>query len=155
MSETASPAPLRPELWIWGNAAERPRMLHTMLRVNDLDASIRFYVQLLGMKQLWDKFDVPVRRVTATFVGFDSFEAGGCLELVSSWDQTTPHTHGTGYGHVAIGAPCLDSLCASLEQAGVELTLKPVDLLAGGPRVAFVKDPDGYDIELIETRISR
>jgi len=152
MTDSASATRYNPDLWYWGTADRNPRMLHTMIRVRDLDASLHFYIDVLGMKQLSDRFDVPARRVSAVFVGFDSFAAGGCLELVHSWDQTEPHTHGSGYGHISIGAPDIEGLSRSLEQIGVGFTLKPTALLEGGPKVAFIKDPDGYSIELLQTR---
>ena len=152
MTDPASATRYNPDLWYWGTADRKPRMLHTMLRVRDLDASLRFYIDVLGMKQLSDRFDVPARRVSAVFIGFESFAAGGCLELVHSWDQAGPHTHGSGYGHVSIGAPDIEGMSARLEQVGVEFTLKPTALLEGGPKVAFIKDPDGYAIELLQTR---
>lgn len=143
-----------PELWCWGTRDERPRFLHTMIRVASIDASLRFYLGLLGMKTMGERFDVPARGVTAIFIGYDSYAAGGCLELVEVWNRTEPYTHGSGYGHISIGVPDIDATAARLEAAGVEFTLKPTALLEGGPKVAFIRDPDGYAIELIQTRLA-
>lgn len=142
-----------PDLWYWGTADRQPRFLHTMLRVHDMEASLRFYTEVMGMKQLSERFDVPSRRVSAVFIGFDSFEAGGCLELVHDWDQAAPFAEGVPRFHISIGAPDIEGLCARLEQIGVEFVLKPTVLLEGGPKVAFIKDPDGYSIELLQTRL--
>ena len=148
-----APAQLyNPRLWVWGADASKPRLLHTMIRVRDFDAAYRFYTQGFGMKPLGDRFDVPVRRSSAQFLGFDSYESGGCIELVQLWDAKGAYTHGTGYGHISIGVPDIGPTVSRLESMGAEVTLRPKPLLEGGPQVAFVKDPDGYDIELIETR---
>jgi lactoylglutathione lyase len=152
MSDTSATKPLDPRLWVWGANDTHRRFLHTMIRVRDVDASLAFYVDLLGMKKLGEPFDVPSRRTTGLFIGFDSYAAGGCLELVRAWDAQGPYTHGTGYGHISIGVPDMDELVARLDAAGVEFTLRPAPLLAGGPKVAFIKDPDGYAIELIQTQ---
>ena len=142
-----------PKLWVWGARDESPRFLHTMIRVKDFEASMRFYVDGLGMTVL-DRFDVPVRRSTGVFLGFADYAAGGLLELAQNWDAEGPYSHGTGYGHIAIGVPDIMAMVAKLEAMGSEITLRPKVLLAGGPHVAFAKDPDGYSVELIETRRS-
>lgn len=141
-------------LWNWGTDDQKPRFLHVMIRVKDIDAAMHFYVDGLGMKPLGERFDVPVRKVSAIYLGFDSFEAGGCVELVKRWDAEGPYTHGTGYGHIAIGTPDLEGMIEKLEAMGTEVTLRPTVLLEGAPAVAFVKDPDGYSLELIQTRRS-
>jgi lactoylglutathione lyase len=146
---------LNPKLWNWGTNDSKPRFLHMMIRVADFDAALRFYVDGLGMKQLSDRFDVASRRVTAVYLGFESFDAGGCVELVKRWDDPGPYTHGSGYGHIAIGAPDIEAMVAKLEAMGAEVSLRPTVLIDGAPRVAFVKDPDGYAVELIETRASQ
>jgi lactoylglutathione lyase len=122
-----------------------------MIRIQDFERSLRFYVDGLEMSAL-DRFDIPLRRVTAQFIGFDGYDGGGCLELVCPWDADGPFTHGTGYGHISIGVPDMPGTIARLEAAGVVITTPPTVLLPGGPHVAFVSDPDGYSIELIETR---
>lgn len=143
-----------PKLWVWGTAASKPRVLHTMIRVKDFAAAMRFYVEGLGMKQMDPPFHVETRRATGVFLGFEDYAAGGCVELAQNWDATGPYSHGTGYGHIAIGCPDIAGMVARLQAMGAEVTLRPTVLIAGGPHVAFVKDPDGYSVELIETRRS-
>jgi lactoylglutathione lyase len=145
-------AKFNPDLWVWGTHDKKPRFLHTMIRVKDFDAEFRFYVEGLGMKPLGDRFDVEVRRVTGIFIGFDDYAAGGCVELVQNWDADRPYSHGTGYGHISIGVPDVPAMVTKLETMGAEVTLRPTVLIEGGPHVAFVKDPEGYSVELIQTR---
>jgi lactoylglutathione lyase len=147
----ATTANVDPHLWIWGWKDEKPRLLHTMLRVKDFDASLRFYVDGLGMR-VFDRYEIESRRASCMFIGFNDYAGGGLIELAQYWDAEGPPTHGSGYGHVAIGAPDITGMLAKLEAMGVEVTLRPRALIGAGPRVAFVKDPDGYAVELIETR---
>jgi lactoylglutathione lyase len=138
------------DLWVWGTADSGPRFLHTMIRVKEFDAALRFYIDGLGMKVL-TKFTVPVRRVDAMFIGFADYADGGLLELVRLWDHEGPHTHGSGYGHISIGVPDVRATVEKLKGMGAEVTTPPTVLLAGGPLVAFIRDFDGYAIELIQT----
>jgi lactoylglutathione lyase len=85
------------------------------------------------------------------FVGFNDYTAGGIVELTRSWDFDGAYSHGSGYGHISIGVPDIVAMIAKLETMGMEITMRPKPLIAGGPRVAFVKDPDGYAVELIQT----
>jgi lactoylglutathione lyase len=140
-----------PKLWTWGTEETKPRILHTMIRVKDFDAALLFYVEGLGM-QVLRHFDVPVRRITAIFLGYGDVSDGRCLEVVRSWDTQGPHTHGSGYGHVAIGVPDVSGTLSRLEAMGAEVTLRPTVLVSGAPCIAFVKDPDGYTVELIQTK---
>jgi lactoylglutathione lyase len=140
-----------PALWVWGAAAPAPRILHSMVRVRDVDAALRFYLDGLGMKLL-GRFDVASRRSTGVFIGYGDYSTGGVLELVDKWDDTGPYTHGSGYGHVAIGVPDILATIARLAAMGAEVITPPTALMAGGPRVAFVRDPDGYELELIQTQ---
>ncbi|MEZ5441768.1 MAG: VOC family protein [Lysobacterales bacterium] len=149
---STSPVSYDDKQWVWGTDDSRPRFLHAMIRVRDFDAMLRFYTEVIGMKQLGERFDVPARRVTAVFIGFDSYAAGGCLELVHRWDVEEPYTHGTGYGHISIGTPDMAATVARFDELRVEFTLRPTVLLEGGPQVAFIKDPEGYSIELVQTR---
>jgi lactoylglutathione lyase len=139
-----------PALWVWGSEDRQPRFLHTMIRVREFEPALRFYIDGLGMKVL-SRFSVPVRRVDAMFIGYADFAQGGMLELVRLWDHQGPHTHGSGYGHISVSAPDLEATLAKLVGMGVEVITPPTVLLAGGPKVAFVKDFDGYAIELIQT----
>jgi lactoylglutathione lyase len=143
-----------PRWWNWGTHDSKARFLHTMIRVTDFDAALRFYVDGIGMKQLSERFDVAARKVTAVYLGFEDYAAGGCLELVRRWDVETPYTHGTGYGHISIGVPDVEAMLSRLVAMGAEVTLPPTRLMPGGPSVAFLKDPEGYSIELIQTRRS-
>ena len=136
------------DFWVWGEEETEPRMLHTMIRVKDFQESLRFYCDTLGMKVL-DKFDVEVRRSTGLFIGYGNYRASALLELVQKWDESD-YTHGTAYGHVAIGLPDLPAMTRRIEAAGYEVTDQPAVLIKGGPMVAFVKDPDGYAVELIQ-----
>lgn len=135
--------------WMFDLNADRPQVLHMMIRVRDLDAAARFYVDGLGMRLL-GHLEVEARRVTALFVGF---EVGAtAVELAYYWDNKEPYAHGSSYSHVAIGVPDLDVALSRLVALGVEVAIRPTILVAGMPRVAFVKDPDGYMVQLIQTR---
>jgi lactoylglutathione lyase len=125
-----------------------------MARVTDFDAALRFYVEGFGMKVLMDKFHAEARRVTAMFLGFDDFTVGGCLELAKNWDAKGPYSHGSGYADISIGVPDLAAMVTKLEAMGTEIGLRPTVLLEGGSRVAFVKDPDGHAVELVQTKRS-
>lgn len=150
-AETKSEA-FREELWMWGQEDQKPRFLHTMIRVKDFDAALDFYIDGLGMKLLCEPFDVPSRRVTACFIGFDSLEAGGCVEIVHLWDHEGDFTHGDGYGHFSVGAPDIEGTLARMVEKGAEVITPPTVLIEGGPAVAFFKDLDGYAVELIQTK---
>jgi lactoylglutathione lyase len=152
MTTTPSHEKFNDELWVWGKAAQRPRVLHTMVRVRDLDESLRFYIDSFGMKAMGQRFEFEESRASAVFIGYDDYAAGNCLELVKEWDVNRPYTQGNGYGHIAIGVPDVRETVERLRASGTEITMEPAVLLQGGPHVAFVKDPDGYAIELIETR---
>jgi lactoylglutathione lyase len=123
-----------------------------MIRVTDIEKSAKFYTEGFGMKVL-DRFDVESRRVSAMYVGFDGYAAGGVVELVQAWDRPANMTHPEGYAHhFAIGVPDVPAMIAKLESLGGEVSLKPTIMKPGAPAAAFVKDPDGYSIELIQTR---
>lgn len=147
-SDTATP---ELETWLWGANVAEPRILHTMIRVADFEASVRFYVEGFGMKVL-DRFSVESRGAAAIYIGFNDYRSGGVLELVQHRGDKTPYTHGTGYGHFAVGVADVPAMVARLEAMGAEVDLRPKVLMDGGPQVAFVKDPDGYLIELIQTQ---
>jgi len=135
--------------WMFGLNASRPQLLHMMIRIRDVKAALRFYVDGLGMRLL-GRFEVEARRVTAIFVGF---EVGStAVELAHYWDKKEPYSHGSSYSHLAVGVPELDVALARLVDVGAEVTIRPTILVAGMPRVAFVKDPDGYMVQLIQTR---
>lgn len=130
-------------------AATPVRLLHTMLRVFDMDASVQFYTELLGMKLL-RRTDYPEGRFTLAFVGYEDEETGAVLELTQNWGQAEPYQLGTAYGHIALATPDIYAVCERLAAAGVKIP-RPAGPMKGGTRViAFVEDPDGYRIELIE-----
>jgi lactoylglutathione lyase len=125
------------------------QLLHTMIRVFDLDKSIDFYTRLLGMTLLRRK-DYESGRFTLAFVGYGD-EAGNTLvELTHNWDQKEPYTIGSGFGHLAIGAHDIRAACEKLAKEGVKIPRPPGPMKHGGSVIAFIEDPDGYKIELIE-----
>ena len=125
------------------------RLLHAMVRVKDLDASIDFYTRLLGMKLLRKK-DFPGGKFTLAFVGYGSEDDHTAIELTHNWDQEEPYSHGSGFGHLAVAAPDIYGLCEELEAAGVNIPRPAGPMAHGGTVIAFIEDPDGYKIELIE-----
>ncbi|MGH7074890.1 MAG: lactoylglutathione lyase [Stellaceae bacterium] len=125
------------------------RLLHTMIRVFDLDKSVDFYTRLMGMKLL-RKRDVEAGRYTLAFVGYDDEDRAAVVELTYNWDQKEPYAIGTGYGHMAIGVTDAYALCDRLAAAGVKIPPAPGPLKFGTAVIAFIEDPDGYKIELIQ-----
>lgn len=125
------------------------RLLHTMLRVANLERAISFYVGQLGMRVLRRR-DHPQGRFTLAFLGYAEEDEAAALELTHNWNSAT-YQHGTAYGHVAIAVADLDGACAALQRAGVRIT-RPPGPLQDDPseRIAFVEDPDGYRVELIQ-----
>ncbi|MGE3744574.1 MAG: lactoylglutathione lyase [Sphingomonadaceae bacterium] len=139
---------IRDDLWVWGKDEMRPRLLHTMLRVRDLDKSLAFYRDALGMKEL-TRFSNDAGRFTICFISFDDYTTAA-IELTHNWDKND-YQQGDAYGHVAIGVPDIAAACARATDGGYEVTLRPKIMVEGGPALAFVRDPDGYLIELIQT----
>ena len=125
------------------------RMLHTMLRVGDLERSLAFYTGPLGMKLLRRR-DFPGGRFTLAFVGYGDEAEHTVLELTHNWD-TKSYDIGAGYGHVALGVPDIRATCAKLREQGVKITREPGPMQHGTTVIAFIEDPDGYKIELIES----
>jgi lactoylglutathione lyase len=125
------------------------RMLHTMIRVMDLDKSIAFYTKLLGMKLL-RKSDFPEGKFTLAFVGYGSEESNTVVELTYNWDQKEPYAMGTAFGHLAIAVPDAYAVCDALRAAGARITREPGPMKHGTRVIAFVEDPDGYKIELVQ-----
>lgn len=126
------------------------RLLHTMIRVGDLDRSIAFYTQLLGMKLLRRK-DYPGGRFTLAFVGYGDESDNAVIELTCNWDVDS-YDIGNGFGHVAIGVEEIYKTCDAIKAQGGTVTREPGPMKHGSTVIAFVKDPDGYAIELIETQ---
>ncbi len=125
------------------------RILHTMIRVRDLDKSLDFYTRLLGMSELRKK-DYPGGKFTLAFVGYGGEADHTVIELTHNWDQEEPYDLGTGFGHVAIGVPDIYAACERLEAEGVAIPRPPGPMKHGTTVIAFIEDPDGYKIELIE-----
>ena len=125
------------------------RLLHTMIRVNNLDNSIDFYTRLLGMKVLRRR-DYPGGKFTLAFVGYGDEQSNAVIELTHNWDQEEAYDLGNGFGHVAIGVPDIYGTCEKLEAEGVKIPRPPGPMMHGTTVIAFVEDPDGYKIELIE-----
>ncbi len=125
------------------------RILHTMVRVRDLDKSLDFYTRLLGMTQLRRK-DFPGGKFTLAFVGYGGEADHTVIELTHNWDQEEPYDLGSGFGHVAIGVPDIYATCERLEAEGVAIPRPPGPMKHGTTVIAFIEDPDGYKIELIE-----
>ena len=125
------------------------RLLHTMIRVLDMDKSINFYTNMLGMKLLRRK-DFAGGRFTLAFVGYGDEVSDTVVELTHNWDQTKPYEMGNAFGHLAIAVPDAYAVCAELEKQGVSVP-RPAGPMKGGDRViAFIDDPDGYKIELVQ-----
>jgi lactoylglutathione lyase len=124
-------------------------MLHTMIRVLDLEKSIAFYCGQLGMNLIRRK-DYESGRFTLAFVGYGSEDDTSVVELTHNWDQKEPYAIGSAFGHLAIGVPDIYGTCRQLEAEGVKITRPPGPMKHGGSVIAFIEDPDGYKIELIE-----
>ena len=124
------------------------RILHTMLRVGDLDTSIAFYCDRLGMKLLRRK-DYPNGEFTLAFVGYGDERDSAVLELTYNYGRRS-YALGEAFGHIAIGTDDLVATCDRLRSAGVKIVREPGPMKHGATKIAFVEDPDGYRIELIE-----
>ncbi|ARW18004.1 lactoylglutathione lyase [Komagataeibacter europaeus] len=123
--------------------------LHTMVRVRNLEASIDFY-QLLGMHELRRK-DVPEGKYTLVFIGYADNAAGQAeIELTYNWGQDDGYDVGTGFGHFALGVPDVTALVEKVRAGGGKVTREPGPVKFGTTFIAFVEDPDGYKIELIQ-----
>ena len=123
------------------------RYLHTMIRVGDLDRSVKFYTQVLGMKETRRR-DVPDGKYTLAFVGFGD---GPEVELTYNYG-VEKYEQGTAFGHLAISVPDAAAACAAIKAAGGKVTREAGPVKHGTTVIAFVEDPDGYKIELIERK---
>jgi lactoylglutathione lyase len=124
------------------------RILHTMLRVGDLEKSIAFYTEVLGM-QLLRRKDYPDGKFTLAFIGFGPESEQAAIELTWNWD-TAKYELGNGFGHVAIEVPDASAACAEIKKRGGIVTREAGPMKHGTTVIAFVQDPDGYKIELIQ-----
>jgi lactoylglutathione lyase len=126
------------------------RILHTMLRVGDLERSIEFYIQVLGMKLL-RRADYPAGRFTNAFVGYDDESRAAVLELTHNWD-TRSYELGTGFGHVAVEVADAYQACEAVKRQGGKVTREAGPMKHGTTVIAFVEDPDGYKIEFVQRK---
>ena len=126
------------------------KMLHTMIRVGNLERSLAFYTELLGM-QLLRKKDYPGGRFTLAFVGYGDESDHTVIELTHNWD-TEAYDIGSGFGHVALGVTDIYQTCDTLRAKGAKITREPGPMKHGTTEIAFVEDPDGYKIELIQLK---
>jgi len=126
------------------------RLLHTMLRVGNLEKSIAFYTQIMGMKLLRQS-DNSEYQYTLAFVGYGDESDTTVLELTYNWDKSD-YDMGNAYGHIAIAVDDIYTLCESIENQGGDVYRKPGPVKGGKTVIAFVRDPDGYAIELIERK---
>lgn len=124
------------------------RVLHTMIRVGDLERSIAFYTEVLGMKLLRRK-DYPEGRFTLAFVGYGPEETSAVIELTYNWDTPT-YDLGDGFGHMAIAVPDAKTACDAIRTRGGKVVRDAGPMKHGTTVLAFVEDPDGYRIELIQ-----
>ena len=126
------------------------RILHTMLRVGDLQRSVKFYTEVLGMKLLRTT-DRPEQKYSLAFVGYDAEESGAVLELTYNYGVER-YDLGTAYGHVAIEVDDARKTCDAVRAMGGKVTREAGPVKGGSTVIAFVEDPDGYKIEFIERR---
>ncbi|PMH46489.1 lactoylglutathione lyase [Vibrio sp. 10N.286.49.B3] len=126
------------------------KFLHTMLRVADLEKSITFYTNVLGMKLL-ERFENTEYRYTLVFVGFENQANGTTIELTYNWD-TDQYDHGNAFGHIALGVEDIYAACDNIKALGGKVTREAGPVKGGETHIAFITDPDGYQIELIQTR---
>ena len=126
------------------------RFLHTMLRVGDLNKSINFYTNILGM-QLLRQAENPEYRYTLAFLGYGAEKQHTVLELTFNWD-TTHYEHGTAFGHLAIEVDDVYAACDRIRQQGGVISREPGPVKGGSTEIAFIRDPDNYAIELIQKK---
>lgn len=126
------------------------RILHTMLRVGNLEKSLGFYTQVLGMKLLRRK-DYPDGKFTLAFVGYQDEASGTVLELTHNWD-TSEYNLGEGFGHIAIEVDDAYQACENTRKLGGKVTREAGPMKHGTTVIAFVEDPDGYKIEFIQKK---
>jgi lactoylglutathione lyase len=133
-----------------GKAMSEFTFLHTMLRVRNLEESVAFYTALLGMKEL-RRTEVPEGKYTLVFVGYGNETNSTVLELTYNWGVDA-YEMGTAFGHLAVGVPDIYATCETLRKAGVKISREPGPVKFGTTVIAFIDDPNGYKIELIERK---
>ena len=127
------------------------RFLHTMIRVRDLDKSIDFYTRHLGMT-VQRKTDFPGGKFTLCFVGYGDEADHTVVELTHNWEQADDYDLGNGFGHLAIGVPDIHGTCGAMAAEGVPIPRPPGPMKHGTSVIAFIEDPDGYKVELVEKK---
>lgn len=132
--------------------ASRYRLAHTMLRVRDLEAPLELYTRFLGMEVLRSA-DYPDGKITNTFIGYGPEATHTTIELTYNWDQREPYDKGNGWGHPAIEVPDVYQACERLAAEGVNVVRPPGPMKHGTRNLAFIEDPDGYNIELNESLV--
>ena len=126
------------------------KFLHTMIRVGDLDRSVKFYTELLGMKELRRR-DVPDGKYTLAFLGYGEGNAEGQAEIELTYNYgVQKYEQGTAFGHLAVGVPDVAGACEKVRHGGGRVTREAGPVKFGTTIIAFVEDPDGYKIELIQ-----
>ncbi len=128
------------------------RLLHTMLRVGNLQASLDFYCQVLGMKLLRQK-DYPSGQFTLAFVGYGDESETSVLELTYNWG-VEKYDLGNAYGHIALGVDDIYATCEQIKANGGKVVREPGPMKHGSTVIAFIEDPDGYKVELIQVGTS-
>lgn len=126
------------------------RILHTMIRVGDLERSLKFYTEVLGMKLLRSK-EYPDGKFTLAFVGYGDESEQAVIELTYNWG-VDKYELGNGYGHIALGVNDIYVTCDEIKRRGGKVTREPGPMKHGSTVIAFVEDPDGYKVELIQGR---
>jgi len=126
------------------------RLLHTMLRVADLEKSVEFYTKVLGMSEL-RRSENTEYRYTLAFVGYGEEKDNAVIELTYNWD-TDSYDHGNAFGHLAIEYDDIYKACEEIKSLGGIVSREPGPVKGGSTEIAFVKDPDGYAIELIQKK---
>lgn len=128
------------------------RILHTMIRVGDLERSIRFYTEVLGMRLL-RRQDYPDGEFTLAFVGYEDESQGAAIELTYNWGEDH-YDLGAGFGHIAIEVEDAQAACAEIKARGGKVVREAGPMKHGTTVIAFVEDPDGYRIELVQRRLA-
>ena len=124
------------------------RILHTMIRVNNLDESIMFYQNFFGMKVI-RKQDYPKGKFSLAFIGYGEEESSTVIELTYNWD-TSKYIHGNAFGHIALEVDDAYKTCAEIKKKGGKILRDPGPMMHGTTVIAFIEDPNGYKIELIQ-----
>ena len=124
------------------------RILHSMIRVNDLEESVKFYTEVLGMKLLREK-EYPEGKFSLAFLGYGKETENTVIELTYNWD-TNDYEHGNAFGHIAIEVDDIYKVCREIKNKGIKVIRDPGPMMGSRLLLAFIEDPNGYKIELIE-----